>query len=248
MLHSPIKGLSVSTKLIAPKRRVSSETLTIKERVFVAEYPADNEFNATRAAERAGYSSPANAGSKLLAKVKIQRAIGVELRKRLENNEITAARVLKELARIGLNNPRELFDSDNKLRNVRDMPEDMQRCIAGVEVKQVKVRRAKDAEGEDILIETSIVKVKLWPKTNALELIAKHLGMLDERFKVTHGIDPAAQAVLKSLLEKLESQPTQVIDTKYIEQAASKLPDMTSRSDMRDDELGEVIDGKVDRP
>jgi phage terminase small subunit len=237
----------MSSKLIQPKLRNSSNQLTAKQRVFVSAYFSDNEMNATKAAEVAGYGCPGAAGGKLLSNKTIQRAIGVELRKRLQNSEITAARVLKELGHIGFLDPQDMFNDDDSLKQIKSMPEHIRRCIAGIEVKQVKVKRAKDEKGEDILLESSIVKIKLWPKTDALQLIAKHLGMLDERFKVTHGIDPAAQAVLKSLLEKLENQPTQVIDANYIEHAAGSLPDMSASNDS-DSEIGEIIDGKVVKP
>lgn len=240
--------------LIGRRRSRGVQPLSDKQQIFVSAYLANNEMNSSHAAEVAGYSCKGAAAAKLIANPNIQRAIGVELRKRLENNEITAARVLKELGHIGFLDPQDMFNEDDSLKQIRSMPEHIRRCIAGIEVKQVKVRKVKDASGEEMLLETSIVKIKLWPKTNALELIAKHLGMLDERFKVTHGIDPAAQAVLKSLLEKLENQPSQVIDANYIEHVAGNLPDISdpNRGDnisdlARGEEIGEVIDGKVIR-
>lgn len=223
------------SRLIAPKRSRVQQQLTDKQRMFVVAYFADNKMNATQAADAAGYGCPGKAGGKLLATATIQRAIGVELRKRLENNEITASRVLRELGHIAFLDPREMFNEDDSLKQIRSMPEHVRRCIAGIEIKQVKIKKVKDEEGNDILLETSIVKIKLWPKTNALELVAKHLGMLDERFKVEHGVNPESRAILKALLARLEASPSPVIDDKYIEHASTingkVVPDTTTQVD-----------------
>jgi phage terminase small subunit len=78
--------------------------MTPKQKLFVAEYQID--LNATKAAERAGYSrKTANEqGARLLANVSVSSAIAKEHSKRIEKLEITADRVLRELALIGFSN------------------------------------------------------------------------------------------------------------------------------------------------
>ena len=75
--------------------------LTEKQKRFVAEYLID--LNATQAAIRAGYSErTANEqGARLLAHVSVKEALDKERRKRERRTEITADRVLQELADIG---------------------------------------------------------------------------------------------------------------------------------------------------
>lgn len=94
------------------------EKPTAKQRAFVREYLID--LNATQAAIRAGYSaSTANEqGSRLLANVSVKGVIEAAMDLRAERTDITADRVLRELAKIGFADIRKtikwqgtLFDS-----------------------------------------------------------------------------------------------------------------------------------------
>ena len=70
---------------------------TPKLAAFVREYLVD--LNATKAAERAGYSAKTaySAGQRLLKNVEIQKAIQAAISKRAENVDITAEKVLVRL-------------------------------------------------------------------------------------------------------------------------------------------------------
>ena len=75
--------------------------LTPKQRAFVREYLID--LNATQAAIRAGYSEKAarSVAAENLTKPNIASAIDAAMKLRAERTDITADRVLKELAKIG---------------------------------------------------------------------------------------------------------------------------------------------------
>ena len=84
--------------------------LTPKERAFVVEYPID--LNASKAAERAGYS-PRNArkiGWQLLQKQKIKIAIGKQVKLMLERAELRSWMVLKETAQIAFANIKDILE------------------------------------------------------------------------------------------------------------------------------------------
>ncbi len=74
--------------------------MTRRQKLFVKEYLKD--LNATQAAIRAGYSerTAGSLGQRLLKNVEIQKAIQKAMKKRERNTEITAERVLKEIATI----------------------------------------------------------------------------------------------------------------------------------------------------
>ena len=78
--------------------------LNEKQKQFVREYLID--LNATQAAIRAGYSEKTarSQGQRLLTHVDIAAAIKVAQDERIERTEITADRVLEELAKIGFSN------------------------------------------------------------------------------------------------------------------------------------------------
>jgi phage terminase small subunit len=83
----------------APKTNTSG--LTAKQQTFVAEYLA-NGFNATQAAISAGYSAKTadSQACRLLKLPAVAAAVEEGKRERLEDLEITGARVLKEIGKV----------------------------------------------------------------------------------------------------------------------------------------------------
>lgn len=78
-----------------------SNKLTDKQKFFCKEYIKD--FNATRAAKASGYSekTAGRIGGDNVQKVEIQKEIKRLMKKRIERTEISADRVVQELAKIG---------------------------------------------------------------------------------------------------------------------------------------------------
>jgi len=94
--------------------------LTDKQKMFCKEYIID--FNATRASEAAGYSkhTAARIGSENLQKLDIQEQIEKLQKKRNEKIEVSAERVVAELAKMGLTDKDQVgdftLDSGHKLK------------------------------------------------------------------------------------------------------------------------------------
>ena len=141
--------------------------LTLRKRMFVKEYLID--LNATQAAIRAGYSpkTAANQGSRLLSFAEIQALIQEENAQRMERTEITADRVLQELARLGFSDPRNYVEEDGSLRSVRALDDDAAAAVQSLEV----------VEGEG---GAQLKKLKLWDKTASLTLLGRHLKLFTD--------------------------------------------------------------------
>lgn len=153
-----------------------------KQARFVAEYLID--LNATQAAIRAGYSAR-NAdkiGSQLLGKTRVAEAVTTAQSKRLAKLDISAERVLAELARIGFSDVRSWFDMDGRLKPLNELGDDAARMIASVEVLREKTRKVGNGNG--YTVEEAVIKVRAWDKVRALELLAKNLGLLKDRLQV----------------------------------------------------------------
>lgn len=156
---------------------VFTRPLSMKQERFIDEYM--KSCNATQAAIRAGYSERTahQIGYQLLRNSNI--AVRVEqLRAELRmGTNLTVERVRKELARLAFSNPKALVDPvTGKLRNLHDLSDDDSAAIASIENEEIFEGRGEDREHVGTLR-----KVKLWDKGRALELAAKHLGMVREQ-------------------------------------------------------------------
>lgn len=178
------------------------EGLKDKERVFVHEYLADDQFDGTNAARKAGYKSPASAASKLLGRKAVRFYLGLKLHERINRCEVSAERVLRELSYIGFSDIGKLVDEEGMLLPIHLMPEEVRRSVASIKVTE--------KPNGDVVHE-----LKLWPKNNALELLSKHLGLLNDKIKVEHEI---SSDMFTSLLAKVEDRRANVVDSEVIEQ------------------------------
>jgi phage terminase small subunit len=113
----------------APKIRKKE----IREEVFAREYVIDQ--NGKRAAIAAGYSeSTAEAqASRLLRKSKVKGLLAKLIKEKFTQLDISAERILQELARLAFLDPRSLFNSDGSLKGIHEMAEDTARAIAGLD-------------------------------------------------------------------------------------------------------------------
>ena len=86
-------------------------------------------------------------------------------------------RALREAARLAYMDPTELFDEKGNLKPVKDWPKDLAAAIGSVEVVKRNVDSA-DGKTDDV------IKVRLWDKPKALEMLFKHLRLFEDRLKV----------------------------------------------------------------
>jgi phage terminase small subunit len=163
--------------------------LTPKQETFVREYLVD--LNATQAAIRAGYSSRTaySIGEENLKKPEIAAAVDAGMKDRAERIEITADKVLRELALIGFANMADYMstgpDGDPFL-DFSGLTRDQAAALAEVTVEDFKDGRGEDAR------DVRRIKFKLADKKGALVDIGRHLGMFKD--KVEHSFDLSAEA------------------------------------------------------
>ena len=109
--------------------------------------------------------------------------------------EITADRVLRELARIGFLDLRKLYREDGCLVPPHEGDDDTAAAVAGVEVLEEFAGR-----GEDRSLIGYTKKVKLVSKEGTLTLAARHLGMLHDNVKIEDNglVDKLTKGVARS--------------------------------------------------
>lgn len=145
---------------------------------FVSEYLKD--LNATQAAIRVGYSAKwahKNA-TRLTANDGIAHAITIGRAKQLEVAEVSAARVIEEYRRIAFADARVFWDAEGNLKPVTAWTAEQGSVVSDFEVIK------KNAAAGDGIIDT-VHKIKRWDKTKALEALAKHFGLLEDKLDVT---------------------------------------------------------------
>ena len=149
--------------------------LNDRQRQFCREYIID--FNATQAAIRAGYSAKTakSIGQRLLTNVDIQAEIQRLMAERSARTEITADRVLQELARLSFFDIRRLVYADGKPIPIEELDDDIAAAIVGLEL--VDYYEVNDA-GKRVWA-GYVKKYKLADKKGSLELVGRHLGMFD---------------------------------------------------------------------
>ncbi len=134
--------------------------LKLRDRRFVEEYLID--FNGNQAAIRAGIPKKGArvTASRLLARANIQAAIAEQSKKLSQKLELTAERVLMELARISFSDKRKLFGKRGQLLKPHEWDDDTAAAVAAVDFENNKIR--------------------MHSKTEALNLAGRYLKLFKE--------------------------------------------------------------------
>ena len=156
--------------------------LTNKQRIFCHEYIVD--WNATRAAKKAGYSEDTaySIGNENLKKPEIKQYIGFIKNNLEEEAGISKLRNLKELAKIAYSNISHLHDSWIELTDWEQIKEDNPDCLAAVESIDTKTETRSypvvygEGDVRESEVETKYVKIKLYSKQQAIQMINEMMG------------------------------------------------------------------------
>ena len=148
--------------------------LGAKQERFVEEYMVD--INATQAAIRAGYSpkTAKEQGSRLLSNVNVSAAIAILRAEQSKRTGITADRVLEEMAKVGFANITDVVSLDEAAVKRGSHADDT------AAIQSIKVKRILTEEGDTILER----EVKLHDKIKSLDLIARHLGLFNDKLRL----------------------------------------------------------------
>ncbi len=159
-----------------------------RQRRFVQEYLVD--LNATQAAIRSGYSArTAEAqASRLLRNVKVAKAIQQGMDKRANRLEITADKVLQEIAKLAFSNMLDYISVGSDGSSVVDLSgldRDRAAAIQEVIVEEYMERSGFDEDGKPTSERVKRVRFKLTDKGANLERLGKHLKLFTEKQEVT---------------------------------------------------------------
>ena len=174
-------------------RQIGDDPLMIKHRAFVERYVIC--CNATEAAEYAGYSKhTANrAGSRLLGLPAIKEAIAEARKETAERVGITRDWVLSRVAALADSDMRRLMEWRDGSATVKDSDTiDWRDAYAISEIKVIP-GGGKNPQAE--------IKIKLGDKVKNLELLMRHMGMLNDKLQVAGDADNPQAVDLRTMDE-----------------------------------------------
>ena len=156
--------------------------------------------NQAAAARRAGYHGPHldSVASRLFQKPAIAEELARQLAIRSRRTGINADRVIREVARVALSDPRQLFDASDCLLPVNALDDDIAAAVASIEVEELF-----EGVGENRVLRGYTKKIKLWPKTHALEQLCKYLGLIGYD---VNDLPIAFARIISQIRERLESE------------------------------------------
>ena len=162
--------------------------LTKKQEMFVKEYIID--LNGTQAAIRAGYSKKTAKviANENLTKPYILEAIQKELEPKMNRIEITAERVLEEIAKIAFFNIKNLYKDDGNLKEISELDDYVASAISSIKVTQKTGDMKVSLNPEEPAlqhIDEQVKEIKLWDKRASLELLGKYLKLFGDKQEIT---------------------------------------------------------------
>lgn len=168
-------------------------SLPLRQQNFIVNYlvTGKDRFNATKAAIDAGFSKRTadSQGSRLLKNAKVKAVIAARAEKSLTKREITAERVLDEIAKLAFLDPRRMFALDGSLLPIAELGDDEAGSLAGIEVIEIMVGRGKKRKAVG-----SLKKIKLADKGLNLERLGRYLKLFTD--KVEHTGEVKIQRIL----------------------------------------------------
>lgn len=184
--------------------------VTLREKIFCERYPV--LMNKGRAAQEAGYS-PNNiaaasvTGHRLLKKANVIAYLAHVQKDIAALVGVSAARNLEELRKIAYSSIAHLHDTWIERREFELLTDDEKACIESIDTK-IEKRTIKVEGHPETDIETHYVKVKLYPKLPALDMMNKMLGYnAAEKIEVKEVLTPEErQAKLRLIEAKIEAE------------------------------------------
>lgn len=111
----------------------------------------------------------------------VKRAAAERVAEALEDL-IAPSRILREIAAIAYFDMRRLYDSEGNLLKPKDWPDDVARALSSMKTVKKNLTTG-DGKVDDV------IEPRLWDKPKALELLAKHKGLLTDKVEVSLGAD-----------------------------------------------------------
>lgn len=173
-----------------------------KHEAFARRYVV--HFNAQRASRETGFAG--DYGAQLLTRDDIATRVRELNEAMLQAVDITAARVMLEMARVAFSDIRAIYAEDGSLKPIHELDDDAAASIAGMDFEEELVpdgweENLATGEREKKWKRVRTVKVKRFAKDASLGLLAKH-------FKLVGDEGDGVNALASALADRLKAART----------------------------------------
>lgn len=214
----PSRQSTHETRAEALLRRKHPERLTPQQEQFVLEYLVD--LHQTNAAIRAGYdphTAQRSATKMMKAGTLVSKAVARAMAARAARTGYNADRTMREVAKIAFGDPRKMFDSQGRLLPPSEYSEDDAAMLSGVKTRRI----VEKDPNSNALVQVEIQEVRLADKMGGLLLMARHLGILNDKLDVNVNVSLASR--LDEAFKRtghtrfLQAEPEEAIDAEFEE-------------------------------
>lgn len=143
--------------------------MTHQQEIFCLEYIKSR--NATQAAIKAGYSerSARVTGARLLTYADISKYINKKLDETKKKLQLTEEKVLDEIRKLAFSDLKDYVNGGNNILEIKGLSNEKTAAIQGIKIEERTIK------GQTIVNQ----EIKLYNKLDALEKLAKHLGLYE---------------------------------------------------------------------
>lgn len=142
----------------------------------------------------------------LLGRASVKRRIQEIWGTAAEAAEVTPERVLKEIARVAFQSAHDLYDTDGRLLEPHELPDDAAATISGIDIETRREGQGRDLP--PIVVETK--KVRRYDKMAALGILARYV-------KIVGAEDDGSSAAVSALAAKLNAGLKRAYEAKTLD-------------------------------
>ena len=185
-------------------RSLAVSGLTENQEAFCLEYAKSGNASASyRLAYPNTKAKPENVNvlaSRLMAEVKVKSRIEALRNAAEQKTDMTIERWAQEVTRLATTDARNIAHSDGKIKMPHELDDDTAAAIASFKI---------DSDGK--------IEYRFWPKTQALDMMAKHKGAYEkDNAQKSGALDGMSVEAAKALIERLHALNEKTIDGEVV--------------------------------
>lgn len=196
----------ITTDPVPAKQAIDRKAERLREQRFASAYIRHNG-NGAAAVRSIGYAgtSPQLVAHRMLQRPRVRSLVDRRRKQLEEDMQISEAQITRGIVAAAFSDVRQLFNADGTMRLLTELDDATAAAIASVEVDELWGNSNDDGRKQIGVT----LKVKLWPKVAALDLLCKKLGLLKAQ-KMEHDIGDSLAELIRQSMQPRAAAPVQI--------------------------------------